>query len=194
MRGLILAAMVMVAGCGQAPSDRVIAETRAQTDKLNTTVAEVNTELELAKPWPKWLVSLDTSPITDEPSVQITTQSQKLDGPYGHERATLMVLCREKAPSIVITWPRPLDGDGRIKALFRFGSDPAKELDPSKSTDDFAFGWWGWKEAQPVLDQILAADRLVVRATANDGAIMDAEFNVTSLGAHMPKVEAACPK
>lgn len=194
MRGLILAAMVMATGCGPSTADRAVDDLRAQKEKLRTTVAKVDTELELAKPWPKWLVSLDASPITDEPSVQITTQSQKLDGPYGHERATLMVLCREKAPSIVIAWPRGLKGRGRVEALFRFDDAPAKAFEPLISTDGFAFGWWGWKEAQPVLDQILAADRLVVRATANDGAIMDAEFNVTSLGAHMPKVDAACPK
>lgn len=193
MRGAMLGLVLMVAGCGPTESEQAVARMKAQTEKLQQTLAETDMLFEMAKPSAEWLVSTDKSLITDEQTVQVMARSQMLDGPFGSERANLLVTCRERELAVILIWPRSLKGRGRLDALMRFDDAAAKAFEPLLATDDTGFGWWGHKEASPVISEILAAKRLVVRATAYNGAPMDAEFNVGGLGEHMPALEGACP-
>jgi type VI secretion system protein VasI len=191
MRGLILAGMLAVTGCGQAPADRAITQMRQQTERLRATIAETDYLVGKTTPQGGWAVAEGKSAMTDAPSYSVSTRSQDYAGPYGKTAATLHVRCDEKATAVFIDWDEYL-GLRTADVQYRIDDAPAKTASLTISTNNKAAGWWEGRSAIPIIRKLVTGAKLIARVTPYGENQREAMFAIEGLGTHAEKIAEAC--
>ena len=144
-----------------------------------------------------WAIIKDTSAMTDEETVFVSTQSNESVPCRAYGTAselTLMLRCMEKTTAIFIT------GDCHVASGFESYGDVTFRVDENKaqtrsfdaSTDSAALGIWSGKRAIPLVKELFAGAKLTVRFTPFGMSPVEATFDVTGTELAVTDLRSAC--
>lgn len=145
-----------------------------------------------------WRVREDTSAMTDDVSVMITTYSDSYFGRYNDfRRATLVLRCSENTSAVFVNFNESLGNDGSYNnpgknVLVRIGDAAANEQFWSTSTSREAIGLWRGGGSIPFMRQLTSAETLRLRVTPDRRNPMEVLFYTNRLREHLPKLASAC--
>jgi type VI secretion system protein VasI len=82
--------------------------------------------------------------------------------------------------------------DDRVEVTYRLDDKPAKRKWFGESTDHKALGLWGGGNAIPFLKEIMAGQKLLVRATPWSDNAVTGEFSIIGLDEAIKPLRKAC--
>ena len=153
-----------------------------------------------ALPAHAWDIESETSLLTDEKNVYITTESnESLACSRNQSKATLQISCRENVTFLVLVTDCHLTSSeynsyGEI--TYRIDSMPARTKDFTKSTNNKALGLWeGWASL-PLIRELVGSysspKKLVMRFTPYGESSETITFNIRGLKEKIRPLAQAC--
>jgi hypothetical protein len=138
---------------------------------------------------PTWDVSESRSPIDDSPTVSLGLDASKpARGSFGSSSTRLIIRCREHDTDLYVAVDDYLGSDNS-SVIYRIDNGASRTASWSLSTDGKAVF-----APAPIAfaRQLAQAKTFFIRISDFRGSTYDVEFNLSGLGALLPKVSTAC--
>jgi len=151
-----------------------------------------------AKNCDPWRVREETSAMTDEVSVFITTSSNSYIGRFNDfRRASLVLRCSENNSVAFVNFNESLGNDGSYdnsgkNVLVRIGDEAANRQFWRSSTSREAIGLWRGGDSIPFMRRLANAETLRLRVTPDRRNPIEVTFYTNRLQEHLPRLASAC--
>lgn len=144
-----------------------------------------------------WSVDHSVSAMTDEATVVLSLESENMipgrlrntAGP-----AELILRCMENTTTFFVTMNNlflsSTGGYGRV--TYRIDAAPPKTVAMDASTDNEALGLWNGRRSIPVIREMMAGERMVVRLTPFNESPVEASFDIRGLAEAIAPLREAC--
>jgi len=144
-----------------------------------------------------WLISSDTSTLTDEKNVFLQLSSEEpIPSRYGGNAfpGGLIIRCMENTTAVVFRFNgrfmADIQGYGRIE--YRLDDLQMARINTTESTDNKALGLWSGGRSIPFIKKMLAHDRMIIRATPFNESQITLTYNISGLGNAIAELRETC--
>lgn len=142
----------------------------------------------------RWLVETSRSEMDDSPIIIVSndaTQSQS-GRPFGEERLSLVIRCRERVLSAYILTTGFWGTSNAVEVTLRFDAEAAVTERWEPATNGRAVGLWATARAMAFAQRLSRASRLVVRVATPLGSTTSGTFDIGGFGQHLPALQSGC--
>lgn len=140
----------------------------------------------------KWMVEQRPAGLGGGANVYMLLRAvEKIPGEKEPVRPMMVVRCEDGATAVIFNFAQFID-QSRAEAAIRIDDEPLMRERLKMSGSGKAFGFWQAEEAQPFLDRLLKARRLLVQVTPFGAQPVVAEFPVGGLDAAIVPLRKAC--
>ncbi len=145
-----------------------------------------------------WNVVTETSVLTDDKNVYISTNSKEriaCGWASNSSTATLLVRCQENTTAIYLRTDCHVassDYDNYGDITYRIDDLPAKTRGFSASSNNKALGLWSGGASIPFIKRLLGHDKLIMRFTPYSESPETVTFNIAGLNEKIKPLREAC--
>jgi hypothetical protein len=149
-----------------------------------------------AEDFGRWTVKEDKSAFDDSATVVLTLNSTEMvRGQFGAPGpATIFLRCKENT-TVLYVWMNELflsDIQGFGEVDYRIDNMKAATIRMESSTDNKSLGLWNGDRAIPMINKLLAAEKVVFRATPYNESPVEFSFDLAGIESAILPLRKAC--
>jgi len=145
-----------------------------------------------------WLRNDEIDGLDRSKIIILTLQAENgyvgLIGKSGMKRGPILVLrCKEHQAQLFVSFDLPVTGSEEgVPVLFRIGANAPTKSIWSRSEDETSFGSWKTTTTAPLVNQLVPARELFVRASGSNGRTAEALFKLNGIKAATTAIQEGC--